>query len=74
MLAIPSAERERFISIVNAVASRYKMSFEDYIRKVWYHQEAAILGEYVALTLANQLMDIVPIVQEDAIEQSDGLA
>ena len=59
-IAVPSSEKERFLDVVGGEASRYKMDVREYVRKVWYHQQAARLGEYVALTLVDLLLTIVP--------------
>ena len=58
-ISIPRSERERFLNMVAGEASRYKMDVRDYVRKVWYHQQAARLGEYVALTLVDLLLTII---------------
>ena len=40
------------------------MDVREYVRKVWYHQQAARLGEYVALTLVDLLLAILPETEE----------
>lgn len=54
-MMIPDGEYERFKSHVKAESSRYGLTLDDYLKKVWYHEQAAKLGEYVALWL----MDII---------------
>ena len=59
-ISIPRSERERFLNIVAGEASRYRMDVREYVRKVWYHQQAARLGEYVALMLVDLLLTMIP--------------
>ena len=54
---IPDAEYERFKSFIKSEASRYGLTIDEYIRKVWYHEQAAKLGEYVALSLVDILLN-----------------
>uniref|UniRef100_A0A6H2A0F3 Uncharacterized protein n=1 Tax=viral metagenome TaxID=1070528 RepID=A0A6H2A0F3_9ZZZZ len=67
---IPKNESARFIATVSGQAERFGLAPEEYIKKVWYHEEAAKLGEYVAMTLVNQLLQIVDDGQiaEDELE------
>ncbi len=60
MTAIPQAEQNRFANIVKARASTYAMTPEDYLRKVWYHEEASKVGEFVALTMLEHLLSLLP--------------
>ncbi|MCX5999654.1 MAG: hypothetical protein NTU41_08730 [Chloroflexi bacterium] len=56
---IPKNELTRFVTVVSGQADRFGLAPEEYIRKIWYHEEAAKLGEYVAMTLVEQLLQIV---------------
>ncbi len=58
MLTLPQAERQGFVSLVEGEAARYGLSVRDYLRKIWYHDSAARLGEYVALSLVDQLIEL----------------
>ena len=53
---IPETERIKFQQIIGARAGQYGMAPEEYLRKIWYHQQAARLGEYVAGMLKNWLI------------------
>lgn len=55
MLMLPLIERLRFEKLVRAEADRYGLGVDEYFRKVWYHREAAVVGEYVAMHLADEL-------------------
>lgn len=59
MLKLPEAEREKFRTLVEGEAARYVLSVHEYLRKVWYHEAAARLGEYVALSLVDQLLELI---------------
>ena len=63
-MVVPDAERMRFESLIMGWADRYGLSGEEYLRKVWYHEEASRLGEYVALTLLDQLLSLMPVVSK----------
>ena len=57
---IPKSEKNRFETLVAAQAKLHGLTVDEYLRKVWYHEEAAKLGEYVAMSLVNDLMSIAP--------------
>jgi hypothetical protein len=57
---IPDSERKRFENLISAQANRYGLGVEEYLRKVWYHEEAARLGEYVAGSFVDELNVIIP--------------
>lgn len=57
---IPDSERQRFENLISAQAKRYGMETGDYLRKIWYHEEAAKLGEFVAGSLVNELSVLAP--------------
>jgi hypothetical protein len=59
MITIPQNEQHKFKNIILGNAKLFGFTPEDYIRKVWYHEEAAKLGEYVALSLMNELLLLV---------------
>mgnify|MGYP001587407246 FL=1 len=56
MIVLPVTERDKFTATVNAEAKRYGLLPSDYLRKIWYHEEAAKLGEYVAMSLVEELV------------------
>ncbi len=61
MLAtMPQGEKMRFESLLIGYAERFNLEPEDYLRKIWYHQVAAQLGEYVAMVLLEQLLPLAP--------------
>ena len=60
MISIPKTERTRFDDILRGQSQRYGLQPEEYLRKVWYHEEAAKLGEYMALSLLNELLPLLP--------------
>jgi hypothetical protein len=55
---IPDSERQRFEKLISAQANIYGLGVEEYLRKIWYHEEAAKLGEYVAGSIVNELNSI----------------
>ena len=57
MAKIPKTEQVRFETMLSAQAQHFGLTPEEYIRKVWYHKAAAELGEYVAMSLANELLE-----------------
>jgi hypothetical protein len=59
MIVIPKSEKERFTEIVKAQAQRFNLEPTDYLQKIWYHEEAAKLGEYVAMTLMSELLSLI---------------
>jgi len=60
MINIPKGERTRFDDILRGQSQRYGLQPEGYLRKVWYHEEAAKLGEYMALSLLDELLPLLP--------------
>lgn len=68
MLTLPESERENFERLVRHQADKLAMKPTEFVRKVWYHEQAARFGEYVALTLAHELLphaaNATPIEQE----------
>lgn len=63
MRTIPIEERQRFENLLLGQAQRYGLAPEDYLRKVWYHEQASMLGEYMAMTLLEQLLPLVPALE-----------
>lgn len=60
MVIIPDSERIRFETVLSGQAQRFGLSPEEYLRKIWYHEEASRFGEYVAMMLLNQLLSLTP--------------
>ncbi len=56
-MMIPDGEYERFKSNVKAESARFGLTIDEYIKKVWYHEQAAKLGEYTALVLVDSLIN-----------------
>ena len=59
MIELPSAEKQAFFNLVAAQARQAGVSPRDYIRKIWYHEQAAKIGEYAALSLVEQLTTLI---------------
>jgi hypothetical protein len=70
MIAIPESEKERFISVLYGQAQRFGLTPEEYLRKVWYHEEASRFGEYIAMTLLEELLPLIPEVKSGELEKS----
>ncbi|MFC1949798.1 hypothetical protein ACFLW0_06480 [Chloroflexota bacterium] len=68
--AIPISERQRFENLLRVQAQRYSLSPEDYLRKVWYHEEASKFGEYMAMSLLEQLLPLVPMYTEETEQEA----
>ncbi len=64
MIAIPKAEKLKFEGIIIGNAKRFGLTPEEYLRKIWYHEEASRVGEYVALTLLDQILPLMPLINE----------
>jgi len=60
MINIPKSEQTRFEDILRGQCQRYGFQPEEYLRKVWYHEEAAKLGEYMALSILDELLPLLP--------------
>lgn len=69
MIILPATERGRFEVTVNAEAKRYGLLASDYLRKIWYHEEAAKLGEYVAVVLTEELVTLLSVAGFDHPEE-----
>lgn len=61
MVTIPDSERLKFESLLAGRAQRFGLTPDEYLRKIWYHEEASKLGEYMAMTLLEQLLALVPM-------------
>lgn len=48
---IPEIERMKAEGLILRAAERCGMGPEIYLRKVWYHEQAATIGEYAAMVL-----------------------
>lgn len=59
MVKIPEQERNRFENLILGNAKKFGFTPEDYLRKVWYHEEASKLGEYVAIVLLEELLSLM---------------
>lgn len=59
-MMIPDSERMRFESLMLAHADRFGMAPEEYLRKVWYHEEATKVGEFVAMSFLDELIPLLP--------------
>lgn len=60
MVVIPKTERNRFENLILGNAKLYGLTPEDYLRKVWYHEVAAKLGEFVAMSLLDEILPLLP--------------
>jgi hypothetical protein len=72
MITIPNNEKVKFENTVCGQARNYGLDKEGYLRKVWYHEQASRLGEYMAMVLVNDLLELFPdhVVSEAQIEES----
>ena len=68
MIIVPDTERKRFASLLQGESQRYGLNPREYLQKVWYHEEAAKLGEYVAMVLMNELLQSLPINETDELQ------
>lgn len=65
MLHMPESEKDRFKSALNVQAKLFALTPEEYLRKIWYHEQTSKIGEYTALALTEDLVSLAP-------QQSDG--
>jgi hypothetical protein len=63
MVTMPISERQRFENLLLGQAEIYGLAPEDYLRKIWYHEQASKLGEYMAMILLEELLPFVPAVK-----------
>lgn len=68
-MTIPLSERQKFESCLYGQSERFGLSPEEYLRKVWYHEEAAKIGEYMAMTFLEQLLPLIPIKADEQTEE-----
>lgn len=61
---VPKIEQVRFIKMIKGQSQQFGLSEQEYIQKVWYHENASKLGEYMAMNLAEQLVGLVAPVAE----------
>ena len=59
MIIVPETEQDRFDSILGGQAVNFGLTPEEYLRKVWYHEQATKLGEYVAMAMLEELLSLV---------------
>ncbi len=62
---LPDEERMKFEQLIGVAASAYGFGAGDYLRKIWYHEQASVLGEYVALALVEKLVGLSPVCAND---------
>ena len=72
MITVPDSERMRFESLLSAQAERFGLTPEEYLRKIWYHEEAARIGEYMAMALLDQLLPFIP-ASEDELKAEESI-
>lgn len=70
MIHIPNSEAVRFRSVIYGQAEHFNMSVEEYLRKIWYHEQASRLGEYVAMSLLNEVLPLVPSSNKETAEKT----
>lgn len=56
MIVVPKSEQAKFETMLFGQAKRFGLTPEEYLKKVWYHEEASKLGEYVAMVLLEELL------------------
>ena len=71
MIHIPHSEAVRFKSVICGQAEHFNMSVEEYLRKIWYHEQASKLGEYVAMSLVNEVLPLVPASDKGTPKKSE---
>jgi len=69
---IPETERIKFENHLIGQAERFGLNPEAYLRKVWYHEEAARIGEYMAMMLLEQLLPLAPVNITESELELDG--
>jgi hypothetical protein len=73
MIKIPENEKGKFESLLSMKAKMFGFSPEDYLRKVWYHEQAAELGEYIAISLLDELLQLLPTDLSGEPKMNDGI-
>lgn len=68
MITIPESERMAFETFLINQGRRLTLTPEEYLRKVWYHEQAARIGEYMAMVLLDLLLPLVPAVTIEDVE------
>jgi hypothetical protein len=71
MITISATERLNFVNLLKGKANLFAMTPEDYLRKIWYHEEASKVGAFVALNLLDNLLGLLSI-SEEYITQVEG--
>lgn len=72
-MVIPETERIKFENLLQGQAGKYGLTPEDYLRKIWYHEEASRIGEYMAMVLLEQLLPLAPLVNEESEESQEAI-
>jgi hypothetical protein len=67
---LPVSERQRFENLLMGQAQKYGLEPSEYLKKVWYHEQASKLGEYIAMTLLEELLPLVPAVKPNEEEMA----
>ena len=70
MIVMPDIEKDRFETLVQGEARRFGIGPREYLQKVWCHEEAARLGEYVAMVLMNELLQSLSLGDDVAYQSS----
>lgn len=71
---IPDEERAHAENLIAGHAREFGMTPGYWLRKVWYHQQAAVLGEFVALLLKDELEFLAPDIDLKALDNPEGVA
>ena len=58
-MMVSEAEKMRFEMIVAGQAAQFGLTPEEYLQKVWYHGEAAKIGEFMAQTFLQELLILI---------------
>jgi hypothetical protein len=66
---LPETEKRTFEAILSGQANKLGLEPQEYLRKIWYHEQAAQIGEYMALTLVDELSSILGEDEEKEIEE-----
>jgi len=74
MVTIPDNERIKFENLLIGQAQRFGLTPEEYLRKIWYHEEASKIGEYMAMILLDQLLLLMPRTwSEEEVEEEEAI-
>jgi hypothetical protein len=56
---IPKNEKTRFKNMIRGQAQQFGLNEQEYIQKVWYHENASRFGEYIAMALTDELLQLI---------------